>query len=95
MPLFNTVMFSSIFIVLAMPLYVFDFVQCLPRNTLFTLNDSLSILNFIDWGIIGILVILFIFHFILKISLKKKTWKKLKYLFYILLEKCLEFYIIW
>ncbi|CAK58621.1 unnamed protein product (macronuclear) [Paramecium tetraurelia] len=77
-PLFNSVVFSSVFVVLSMPLYVFDFVSCQPRSKLITLQESLQILNFFDWGMIAVLAIIIIMHSCLKISLKKKTWKKLK-----------------
>ncbi|CAD8141405.1 unnamed protein product [Paramecium pentaurelia] len=77
-PLFNAVIFSSIFVVLSMPLYVFDFVLCQPRNRLITLQESLHILRFFDWGVISVLAIIIIMHSCLKITMKKKTWKTLK-----------------
>ncbi|CAD8094239.1 unnamed protein product [Paramecium sonneborni] len=88
-PLLNNSLFSSIFTVLSMPLYVYDFILCQPRNKLFTLNSSLLILNYLDWFIISIMAIVIILHSIIKISIKKKTWKRLKnllkYFYYILL----------
>ncbi|CAK88346.1 unnamed protein product (macronuclear) [Paramecium tetraurelia] len=77
-PLFNSVIFSSIFVVLSMPLYVFDFVLCQPRSRLITLQESLQILNFFDWGVISVLGVVILMHSCLKISMKKKTWKTLK-----------------
>ncbi|CAD8136939.1 unnamed protein product [Paramecium octaurelia] len=77
-PLLNSVIFSSIFVVLSMPLYVFDFVLCQPRSRLITLQESLQILNFFDWGVISVLGVIILMHSCLKISMKKKTWKTLK-----------------
>ncbi|CAD8059138.1 unnamed protein product [Paramecium sonneborni] len=77
-PLFNLVIFSSIFVVLSMPLYVFDFVLCQPRNKFITLQESLQILNYFDWGMISVLSIIILMHSCLKIQMKKRTWKTLK-----------------
>lgn len=63
-----------------MPLYVFDFILCQPRSELFTLNHSLLILNCLDWFIISVTTMIILLHSIIKITLKKRTWKKLKYL---------------
>ncbi|CAK89216.1 unnamed protein product (macronuclear) [Paramecium tetraurelia] len=78
-PLLNSTLFSSIFIVLQLPLYVFDFVLCQSRSDLFTLNQSLFLLNCLDWFIISVMSVIILLHSIIKITLKPKTWKKLKY----------------
>ncbi|TNV73910.1 hypothetical protein FGO68_gene9032 [Halteria grandinella] len=43
-----------------MPLYIYDFVQCQYRIEVFTLDQSLNILNLIDWLLLSIIVIIII-----------------------------------
>lgn len=78
LPLIHTTLFSSIFPVLSMPLYVHDFIECIPRSHVFDLEQSITILSFLDWCLIAIFSIVIILNVCLKITLQRRTWKTLK-----------------
>lgn len=61
-----------------MPLYVFDFHECEARSSIFTLEESLNILGFIDWCMISVAILTIILYSCVKISLEKTKWKTIK-----------------
>ncbi|CAD8104968.1 unnamed protein product [Paramecium sonneborni] len=80
-PLLNTVVFSCIFPILSMPLYIFDFVQCEYRIKIFTLDQSLKILNLIDWLILSILILIIVIQTCCKIQISSQAIQKvMKYM---------------
>ncbi|CAD8119456.1 unnamed protein product [Paramecium sonneborni] len=88
-PLLNSVVFSCIFPILSMPLYIFDFVECEYRIKIFTLDQSLKLLNLIDWLILSILILIIIIQSCFQIQISsqaiQKAMKYIKIAYYILL----------
>ncbi|CAD8091032.1 unnamed protein product [Paramecium primaurelia] len=80
-PLLNQVVFSCIFPILSMPLYIFDFVQCQYRIKIFTLDQSLKLLNLIDWLILSLLILIIIIQSCCRIQISSQVLQKvMKYM---------------
>ncbi|CAK59568.1 unnamed protein product (macronuclear) [Paramecium tetraurelia] len=75
-PLLNQVVFSCIFPILSMPLYIFDFVQCQYRIKIFTLDQSLKLLNLIDWLILSLFILIIIIQSCCRIQISSQALQK-------------------
>ncbi|CAD8089711.1 unnamed protein product [Paramecium primaurelia] len=88
-PLLNQVIFSCIFPILSMPLYIFDFVQCQYRIKIFTIDQSLKLLNLIDCLILSLLFLIILIQSCCMIQISSQVFQRvMKYMkigYYILL----------